>query len=335
MGGVLGAGNDASHVYFFSAEALGGKGRPGNGTCISTTAGRRLRGDSRRLVRRFQERRTALGRRTSRVSPDGLGLAFMSTASLTGYDNIDADQRRSRRRGLPLRRRRQRSAELRLLQPERGAAGRPRPSAPTAETAVAAQLPRLSNQLYAPRVISDDGTRVFFDSFDSLRPARHQRQAGRLRVGGRASGRLQQRRAELRPRRRRLPQPDLLRREPQDSEFLDASADGSDVFFATALEPAAPGPGPDRHLRRPRRRRPPEPAGPAAGLRRRSLPEPAGAAQRPDPASSSAFVGPANPVPKKPAAKRKQKGKKHNQKKQKKNKKRNGEKQGKSGKGSR
>ena len=70
---------------------------------------------------------------------------------------------------------------------------------------------------------------------------------------------------------------------PTDSEIRRRQPRRLRRLHPHRLEPAAPGPRPDRHLRRPRKRRPARAPGTAGGLRRGSLPGPAGPAQRPDP----------------------------------------------------
>jgi WD40-like Beta Propeller Repeat len=96
-GGLLGASEDGSYLYFVSGGVLAGSGAtsPGNnlyvdhynGSSWTTTFIAQLAGDdSRDWSPEFGE----LEKLTSRVSPDGRWLAFMSNSSLTGYDNVDA-----------------------------------------------------------------------------------------------------------------------------------------------------------------------------------------------------------------------------------------------------
>jgi hypothetical protein len=101
QGGVLGASEDGSWVYFVADGVLAPGAVPRTGLCDSNspsgmTCNLYVRhGGTTRLVAvlsakdspSWQESLTQL---TARVSPDGRWLAFMSQRSLTGYDNRDA-----------------------------------------------------------------------------------------------------------------------------------------------------------------------------------------------------------------------------------------------------
>jgi DNA-binding beta-propeller fold protein YncE len=94
-GGLLGASEDGSYLYFVSGGVLAGSGAtsPGNnlyvdhynGSSWTPTFVTQLAGDDSQ-----DWSPPELDRLTSRVSPDGRWLAFMSNSSLTGYDNRDA-----------------------------------------------------------------------------------------------------------------------------------------------------------------------------------------------------------------------------------------------------
>jgi hypothetical protein len=207
VSGVLGASEDGAYVYYVTAAGIflwhGGTTTPvatgasDTGNYPPTTG-------------------------TARVSADGTHLAFVSTASLTGYDNTDLNT------GTP-------DAEVFLY----GTAASPaltcvscnptneRPIGPSSiPGAIANGTAAGSTDSYKPRVLSADGRRVFFESRDSLAatdtnsPARDvyqweargsgscTRASGCVSLisGGRGSG---------------------------DSQFVDASSDGSDAFFLT------------------------------------------------------------------------------------------------------
>ena len=161
--GVMGMGEDASRVYFASIEALGGgavpgepnlylyeaaDGGPGEITFIATLSAADL----------FP---IAVGpaSRTSRVSPDGLHAAFTSTAPLTGYDNADAAS------GQP-------DSEVFLYDAGKESLAclscNPTNARPTGKDGVAATIPPWERSLYASRALSEDGSRVFFESFEAL-----------------------------------------------------------------------------------------------------------------------------------------------------------------------
>jgi hypothetical protein len=103
---VLGAGEEGRYVYFAAKGALE-DGAVSNGSCPRASEGQCVnlyvfdtRTGQRRLVAVLAEAdspdwsvaqgRPNLGRVTSRVSPNGRYLAFMSERPLTGYDNRDA-----------------------------------------------------------------------------------------------------------------------------------------------------------------------------------------------------------------------------------------------------
>jgi DNA-binding beta-propeller fold protein YncE len=106
QGVVLGAGEDGRYVYFVARGALeegaasgGSCPGAGEGQCVNLYAYDTV-AQSRRLVavlssEDFPDWRAGgqgedLGEVTTRVSPDGQQLAFMSERSLTGFDNHDA-----------------------------------------------------------------------------------------------------------------------------------------------------------------------------------------------------------------------------------------------------
>ena len=95
VSGVAGQSEDGSRVYFFSSEALGGANERGE---VAQAGKRNLylwEGGSFTFIaatRPDSANESAAPspfRRTSRLSPDGLHLAFTASDSLTGYDNTD------------------------------------------------------------------------------------------------------------------------------------------------------------------------------------------------------------------------------------------------------
>lgn len=173
--GLVGASDDASRVYFVSTAALTGgaeSGQPnlyladgGTITFIATIASADVSVNSPFSI--VNEKPV---KRTTRVTPDGNHIAFTSVRSLTGQENLGADS------GEP-------SAQVFLYDADEerlnciscNATGA-RPAARVVEgvnnvsIGVAAQIPPWQNQLHASRVLSDDGARLFFESFDPLVP---------------------------------------------------------------------------------------------------------------------------------------------------------------------
>jgi hypothetical protein len=178
--------------------------------------------------------------RTARVSPADGSLAFMSNSSalskaVAGYDNTDLAG------GLP-------DFEVYLYDPAAGklrcVSCNPSGARPSgrvfakggnggAGSWAAAKVPRFQTQLYQPRYLSDDGARLFFDSFEALvlgdtngkQDVYQWEAAGAGGCGAEAPSYVPTSEGCL----------SLISsgQSPSDSEFLDASASGSDVFFTT------------------------------------------------------------------------------------------------------
>jgi hypothetical protein len=204
--GVLGASASGDVVYYQDADGLK---RWRNGVTTTIAAGPDAAAPS--------DWPGATG--TARVSPDGEHLAFLSAAEITPFDNHDAAS------GAP-------DTELYLYGPPPGGSAprlvcvscNPSGERPRGSTSIPGAVANGSTVIYRPRVLSADGNRVFFDTADALltpdtnaRPDVYEweaagaggctRQPGCLGLvsGGRGEG----------------------------GRFLDASADGSDVFFLT------------------------------------------------------------------------------------------------------
>lgn len=253
--GVMGYSEDASLVYLASNEVLTSEpnatgagaqtGRPNlylyratdhTYTFIATLPEE----DFRRQAEAFSSRPidTDPYYRSSRISPDGLHAVFMSGGSLTGYDNVDQqsdepdtevflyDATASDGPGT-----------LRCISCQASGA---RPSGrdvgpENLPNWVASSIPGWETDLHPSRVLSDDGNRVFFDSFDSLIPSDtngaedvYEWEAGENKEQCAALGA-----AVYLAREGGCLSLISTDESPADSEFMDASRDGSDVFFTT------------------------------------------------------------------------------------------------------
>jgi hypothetical protein len=246
VSGVVGTGEDLSRVYFVSGETLGGPnargetpaaGKPnlyveqaGASTFIATLSSSDATWD-------------AAGdpvEHTARVSADGVHAVFMSDVSLTGYDNSDATS------GEPDDEVYVYDADTRGLDcvscnPTEGRpAGRytdptGRTSGSGAQRWIAAQIPGWETQFYAARVLSEDGERLFFDSYDALVPRDTN---GREDVYEWEAASDGEECAELGAELFSASAGGCLSlissgTSPTDSQFVDASATGGDVFFTT------------------------------------------------------------------------------------------------------
>jgi len=252
--GLLGASDDLSYVYFLSREALAGTtgatvGKPnlyldqeGVKTFIATLSAKDVWPSEI-----FSNTSPEPIFHVSRVTPDGHTVVFTSTEPLSAYDNTDQTTGQ---------------ADSEVYRYEVGSAGpvcvscnpsgaRPlgrvvRGSGNFAERLSAAALvPPAQFTFHFPRSLSLDGERLFFMSFDALLPRDTNGKADVYEWEA-ASGEKEckENGAEL-----------FVEssggclslissgQSPTDSEFLDASPSGDDVFLATeaSLLPQDPG----------------------------------------------------------------------------------------------
>ncbi len=305
--GVAGMSADLSRVYFVSEEALGGaavEGKPnlyleegGSKTFIATLSGTDL-ADASTSSSTASNTASKPVYHAARASDDGRVLAFISTESLTGYDNTDQVSGK---------------ADSEVYRYEVGSPGpvcvscnpsgaRPfgrlvklHPKLPQIPFPTAASIPVAQSIHHFPDPLSADGKRLFFKSYDVLLPRDSNGKADVYEWQA-ASG---QKECEERGAELYVPSSagclSLISsgQSPSDSEFLDTSSDGEDVFFATnaSLLPQDPGlidiydarangglPGP------------PEPPGPCQGEACQIAPPPP---NDPTPASAS-FKGVGN-----------------------------------------
>lgn len=225
--GVLGASNDGSYVYFVATSVLpaahseghvpeaGGDNlyawHEGEGTTFIAT----LSSNDQKAIDETgaaNDWDPSIGRRTTRVTPDGLHLAFMSDVSLTGYDNLDAHS------GV-------RDEEVYLY--DLGShhlicascnpsLERPLGSSYIPGGTIFSNEGKNSDQaLHQSRALSDDGGRLIFDGADALalqdsndKQDVYEYESGRVYLlsGGTSD---------------------------EDSSFVDASSSGDNVFFIT------------------------------------------------------------------------------------------------------
>ena len=199
--GVLGASADGSVVYYQDASGIH---KWASGTTSLVAPGSEA----------AKEGAYPPATGTSRVTPDGSHLAFLSTRELAGFDNANR-------------------AEVYLYGPPVGG-GAPllicASCNPTGERAAGfASIPGTQENgttlAYRPRALSDDGHRVFFDSTDKLsisdtnnQPDVYQWEAygeGDCGVKPGCLGSISSGRAT------------------EGASLIDASADGTDVYFIT------------------------------------------------------------------------------------------------------
>lgn len=228
--GVAGMSEDARIVYFVSTEALAGgapEGEPnlyrheqGSGFELVATLSH---GDvSGSHVSPIHER---FARRLARVTPDGDALAFISNNGLTGQDSVDL------RSGKPLTQVYLYRADTDTLTCASCNETRARPvgrdilRGDSEEFWAAGLLPPPATHLYYPRVLSDDGERVYFNSYDALVQRDTNGAMDVYQWAAQGNGDCTDPGGCL----------SLISsgESPQDSTFVDASAAGTDVFFTT------------------------------------------------------------------------------------------------------
>jgi hypothetical protein len=253
VGGVVGSSKDLSHLYFTSKEALdddpnseGDVAQAGeynvylrrNGEYIFVATVDPEDGPAAEHGAHIDSRFPFF--HASRVTPDGRYLAFMSIRRLTGYDNTDAVSgealsevfRYDAEAGELLCASCRPSAARprgRLLAPLYGNTGGGFP-----HVSAAAWLPTFEWGINGKRPLSDDGNRIFFNAYDALalrdvNGAQDVYQWEAAGTGGCGEGD-----ADYFAQNGGCLSLISSGRNPKDSEFLDASVDGSDVFFTTA-----------------------------------------------------------------------------------------------------
>jgi hypothetical protein len=263
--GVMGVDREATRIYFSSREAIGGEGMAGKPNLYlfdSTKSGAarfRLIGtltESDGMLEtnnRYSLANIQPHRRVARISADGLHAVFAAYASLTGYDNTDQVSG---------------EADLEVFVYDATADGgagaldcvscNPTGQPPVGRNVglensaggnwTAASIPGYATSFYGSRVISTTGNRVFFDSYEALVPADTN---GKEDVyeweasgsGGPDGGGCSESSPSFSPRNGGCLSLISPGESSSDSEFVDASPDGRDVFFSTAssLVPQDPG----------------------------------------------------------------------------------------------
>ena len=233
--GVMGMSEDASRVYFASSKALAPgavEGKPnlylyeasggggGATSFIATLAAGDVNADSAPIASPFG--------RTSRISPDGLHAAFTSLAPLTGYDNADATTGEATKEVYLYD-----AATKRLICASCNPSGaRPR-SVATEGTRFSARIPGFETQMHAAHVLSDNGTRLYFDSADTLSPADSNGAVDVYQWEAAGAGSCKATSPSYSPQDEGCIELISSGQSPIDSRFVEATADGRDVFFAT------------------------------------------------------------------------------------------------------
>jgi hypothetical protein len=205
--------------------------------------------------------------RTARASAGGGELVFMSNSrqlseKSAGYDNTDASspvpcgsKNEAGEEGIC-------DAEVYLYDAEAGAGkgklrcvscnpSGARPSGREIEIGAngkvgpfaAGAIPLFETQLYQPRYLSDDGKRVFFDSFDALTPGDSNGKEDVYQWEAVGMGGCKEKSPSFVKSSEGCLTLISSGSSPGDSEFLDASPSGADVFFTTVESLLSQDPG--------------------------------------------------------------------------------------------
>lgn len=266
---ILGASEDLSRIYFASTAAISAQQAEGaipgerniyfweEGTTrfVATLS-------SNKTAAPYSDQANGYGSptemnpvlRTSRVAPDGRSLVFMSNSpalamATAGYDNTDvvnghdvfevylydavAAGAAGAMRCVSCNPSGARPAGSEIAQGLNGNAG------PYA----AAAVPRFQTQLHQPRYLSDDGNRVFFNSFESLSLADTNGKEDVYQWEAAGTGGCEVESPGYVSASEGCLELISSGKSTADSQFLDADSDGSDAFFTTVerLLPQDPG----------------------------------------------------------------------------------------------
>jgi hypothetical protein len=251
--GLAGASEDASRIYFASTKVLTGEeensagdkavaGKPnlylyeaGSGfEFVGTLADSDLTSASQPSSPIADNPVSHL----SRVNADGGSLAFMSSAQLTGYNNKDAETPGKVAMEVFLYDADANAGEGAILCPSCNPTGaRPEGRQLTQKLLesrwAASRIPVFESQLYGSRVLSEDGNRLYFNSFDKLSPLDDNEQEDVYQWEAVGTGDCD----ESKPTYHEVSGGciDLISsgQSTEGSELVDISSDGADVFFKT------------------------------------------------------------------------------------------------------
>jgi DNA-binding beta-propeller fold protein YncE len=304
--GVLGASEDLSRIYFVSTENLGQGATAGQPNLYLRENGQppgfvaTLDSADVSGLNPFAAVNLRPNKRATRVTPDGKVLVFMSRASLTGYDSADLT---SREPNYEVFRYDSQSDSLACV------SCNPTGARPSGRLLIgenrtvglwgAAQIPTWSSQFYPSRALSANGDRIFFESTDALvqRDTNGKRDVYQWELEG--TGDCISQSAEFDPASGGCISLISSGKDEKDTEFVDASADGSEVFIRTGGKLVAQDPGLiDIYVARVDGGFPP-PLDTPTPCEGEACQPPAPPAGQP-PTTSNAFVGPPTPKPVRP-----------------------------------
>ncbi len=246
--GVIGASEDGTYAYFVAEGALTGEEENAAGEKATHGLGRSNlyvwhEGQGLRFIATLGadegDWQSVPESLSARLTPDGRHLAFLSveTEALSGYNNtifpgtechpIPYSSGLNKEGGGP------RCAEAYLYDAEANklvcASCNPAGSRPTGPT----QLPGWSNPYEGPRYLSDDGSRLYFESRDALTAADKNAKRDVYEFEQAGTGSCTTGNPALDPATGGCHFLVSSGKSADESYLIDASADGRDVFFST------------------------------------------------------------------------------------------------------
>ncbi|HEY5193272.1 MAG TPA: hypothetical protein VIJ39_05305 [Solirubrobacteraceae bacterium] len=245
--GVAGESEDLKYIYFVSTEALAPGARAGAPNLYlhheeADSLVATLSPDDVNLP--FSDITTESIYHGARVTPDGTRIAFFSTAHLTGYDNIDAVSNKPDSEVYVYDTQTQRLTCVSCDRTGARPSGREFKQAGTGTIVpVAARIPGGENQFYASRALSEDGKRLFFESYVPLVPRDTNGAVDVYEWEAPGTGSCSTESSSFSNANEGCVELISSGESPQGSELVDATPDGSDVFFTTtaSLLPQDPG----------------------------------------------------------------------------------------------
>jgi hypothetical protein len=245
--GVAGESEDLKYIYFVSTEALAPGARAGAPNLYlhheeANSLVATLSPDD--VNPTFSDITTESIYHAARVTPDGTHIAFISTSHLTGYDNIDAVSNKPDSEVYVYDAQAQRLTCASCDRTGARPSGREiRQPGTSTFVATAARIPGGENQFYASRVLSDDGQRLFFESYVPLVPRDTNGAVDVYEWEAPGTGSCSTESSSFSNANEGCVELISSGESPEGSELVDATPDGSDVFFTTAasLLPQDPG----------------------------------------------------------------------------------------------